>query len=161
MNKVKLRKYGADDYEKIIRLFYDTVHSVCTNDYTDLQLNAWAPSEKSFYKLEDRLSTNYAVVVEKDDSIVGFGSINGKDYFDCLYTHRDCQGIGVATLIADNIEKYLYNQGVQVITTDASITAKPFFEKRGYVVQNEQKIERRGQLFVTIKMKKTLQEFAL
>lgn len=34
------------------------------------------------------------------------------------------------------------------ITTHASITAKPFFEKRGYIVVKEQQIERQG-IFLT------------
>ncbi|OOE23862.1 hypothetical protein BSY88_07430, partial [Enterococcus faecium] len=41
---------------------------------------------------------------------------------------------------------------MQKITTHASITAKPFFEKRGYKVINEQTVELRGQLFTNFLM---------
>ena len=101
---MELRKYRTDDYEKKLELFYDTVHSVCVHDYTDIQLNAWAPKDKTLYNLENRLLTNYAVVVENDGVIIGFGNVNGTGYFNCLYTHKDYQGIGVATLIANAIE---------------------------------------------------------
>ena len=38
--------------------------------------------------------------------------------------------------------------------THASITAKPFFEKRGYKVVKEQKIERQGIFLTNFLMKK-------
>jgi len=94
--------------------------------------------------------------VEKDGVIVGFGNVKGIDYFDCLYTHKDYQRIGVATLIADDIEDYFNRLGVHTITTDASITANPFFEKRGYIILEEQSVECRGQLFNNFKMKKEI-----
>lgn len=80
-------------------------------------------------------SNNYSVIVEKNNIIIGFGDVDCKGYFDHLFTHKDYQGIGVATLISDRIENYTYQNGIHIITTDASITAKPFFEKRGYIVQ--------------------------
>ncbi|WP_258547537.1 hypothetical protein [Enterococcus faecium] len=45
------------------------------------------------------------------------------------------------------MENHVLETGMQKITTHASITAKPFFEKRGYKVINEQTVELRGQLF--------------
>ena len=94
--------------------------------------------------------------MEKDNVIVGFGVVDNTGYFDLLYTHKDFQGIGVATLIADKIEDYVYCNGIQMIRTDASITAKPFFEKRSYIVQKAQTVETRGQLFINFKMQKML-----
>ena len=155
---MELRKYRAVDYENIIKLFYDTVHSVCSKDYSDVQLNAWAPNDKTLFDLENRLIINYTVVVEKDDVIIGFGNVNGTNYFDCLYTHKNYQGMGVATLIANDIEQYFYNKGIRIITTDASISAKPFFEKRGYVVLQEQNVKCRNQYLKNYKMQKILGE---
>ena len=41
------------------------------------------------------------------------------------------------------------------LTTHASITARPFFEKRGWQVVKEQQVERRGVLLTNYIMKKT------
>jgi SAM-dependent methyltransferase/GNAT superfamily N-acetyltransferase len=150
-----LRKYNSDDWKEVVQLFHDTVHSVNAVDYTDIQLDAWVPHDLNLPEFENRLSNNYSVVVEKDGIIVGFGNVNGTGYFDCLYIHKDYQRMGIATLIADDIEAYFYREGVHTITTDASITARPFFEKRGYVVLKEQSVECRGQLFINYKMRKT------
>jgi len=50
------------------------------------------------------------------------------------------------------LENHVLETGMQKITTHASITAKPFFEKRGYKVINEQTVELRGQLFTNFLM---------
>jgi len=153
---MKLREYHLEDYEEVVDLFYNTVHSVNAEDYTEEQLDAWAPEDKSLPKLDSRLLNSYAVVAEKDGIIVGFGNAEDTGYFDCLYTHKDYQRIGVATLIADSIEKYLYGKGIQIIAVDASVTAKPFFEKREYLVLQKESVERRGQTIAYFKMQKNL-----
>ncbi|HBL2779861.1 TPA: GNAT family N-acetyltransferase [Enterococcus faecium] len=58
----------------------------------------------------------------------------------------------MATKVADELENHVLETGMQKITTHASITAKPFFEKRGYKVINEQTVELRGQLFTNFLM---------
>jgi len=52
------------------------------------------------------------------------------------------------------IEKYAQQNGIMVFTTEASITARPFFEKRGYQVVKEQSIRRKGQTLTNFLMKK-------
>ena len=79
--------------------------------------------------------------------IIGFGDMDDTGYLDRLYVHKDYQGRGVATAICDRLEedfclsrgRLLQNSAVQkrkndTFTTHASITARPFFEKRGYTV---------------------------
>lgn len=153
---MNIREYRPEYCEMIANLFYETIHSVNSKDYTEIQLNAWASRDFDLVKWNNRLSNNYSVIVEKNNIIIGFGDVDCKGYFDHLFTHKDYQGIGVATLISDSIENYTYQNGIHIITTDASITAKPFFEKRGYIVQKNQIVEKRGQLLKNFKMQKLL-----
>ncbi len=155
-NSIILREYHSEDCTEIMQLFYDTIHSVNAADYNENQLNAWAPKLKDndIAYWDSRFLQDHAVVAEKDGIIVGIGTSKSAGYFDMLYVHKDYQRIGVATLIADRIEKYFRSNGVMTLTTDASITAKPFFENRGYVVIKEQTVETRGQLFTNYKMQK-------
>ena len=89
--------------------------------------------------------------------IIGFGDMDDTGYLDRLYVHKDYQGRGVATAICDRLEEdfclsrgqLLQNSAVQkrkndTFTTHASITARPFFEKRGYTVVKAQQVVRKG-----------------
>ena len=155
---MNIRNYRSEDCQMILKLFYDTVHSVNSKDYNERQIEAWAPKDLDLAKWDSRLSNNYSVsvVVEKDNIIVGFGALDNTGYFDLLYTHKDFQGIGVATLITDHIEDYAYDNDIQIITAAASVTAKPFFEKRGYVILTAQTVDTRGQQLTNFKMQKML-----
>ena len=56
-----------------------------------------------------------------------------------MFVHRDFQGVGVATKLLKEIERYAAKKQFSRITSEVSLTARPFFEKRGYVVETEQK----------------------
>ena len=85
-----------------------------------------------------------------DDEIAGFGSIDGS-YLDMLYVSKDRQRCKVAAALCDEMEK-----GLDKITTHASITAKDFFLKRGYVVIRQQSVLRDGVALTNFEMQKTL-----
>ena len=38
-----IREYRKEDLGEVMQLFYDTVHTVNRRDYTEEQVNAWAP----------------------------------------------------------------------------------------------------------------------
>jgi putative acetyltransferase len=102
------------------------------------------------------LLVHHTLVAESGGMVVGFGDIDG-DYLDRLYVHRDWQGCGVATAIVVALERHARERGQVRVVTHASITAKPFFERRGYQAQKEQQVERRGTLLTNFVMEKSME----
>ena len=136
-----IREYKPSDCEALAKLFYDTVHSVNTKDYTDEQVSAWATGEVDLTAWDNSFLEHYSIVAEVDGVIVGFGDIAENGYIDRLYVHKDYQHKGIGTAICDELEKSV---NMNEYTVHASITAKPFFEARGYIVIKEQQVIRRG-----------------
>ena len=153
---MNIRNFKDEDIESVLNLFYDTVHSVNSKDYNNEQLKAWAPKELDRLKWIESLNRNYSIVAEENTQIIGFGDIDSTGYLDRLYVHKNHQGKKVASNLINALENYIFNKGVKSIITDASITTKPFFEKKGYEVIKEQQVELRGQLFINFKMCKNL-----
>lgn len=135
-----LRKYQPEDCKTLMALFYHTVHTVNARHYTQEQLNVWASGKEDLEKWNQRFLSHHTIVARKDSTIIGFGDIDPSGYLDHLYVHADYQGKGVATAICDQLERSVQGK----IITHASITAKPFFEKRGYRSIKEQQVERQG-----------------
>jgi putative acetyltransferase len=154
--QMEIRTYRPDDINEIIALFYSTVHAVNAGDYEQAQLDAWAPNDVNPAEWDARLAANYSIVAEADNIVLGFGSADSAGHFDLLYTHKNYQRAGIATLIADSIEQYFHSMNIQTVTADVSITAKPFFEGRGYILLAQQSVECRGQRFTNYRMSKTL-----
>ncbi len=154
-NRINVRAYLVDDCTKIIELFKNTVHSINAKDYNKEQLNSWAPAEIDCMVWNKSFLEHYSIVAEKNGIIVGFGDINNSAYFNRLYVHKDYQGQGIATKIADELENHVLEHDIKVITTHASITAKSFFENRGYKVIKEQTVECKGQFLTNFVMERT------
>lgn len=149
---MKIRKYKQSDCKELAELFYNTVHIVNAKDYTEEQLNVWAAGEADLEKWNISLQEHFSIVAVDNGIIVGFGDIDNTGYLDRLFVHADYQRKGIATAICNQLE-----QATKVnITTHASITAKPFFEKRGYKVVKEQQVERQGVFLTNFIMKKTI-----
>lgn len=153
---MQIRRYKTEDCPEIIELFYNTVHTVNVKDYQLAQLNAWAAKDIDSSQWDRSLSANYTIVVENKGIIVGFGDLNCTGYFDHLFVHKDFQRQGIATLLADELERYASENNIAVVTTEASITAKPFFEHRGYQVMKQQTVERKGQMLINFLMRKMM-----
>ncbi|ACA46325.1 TPA: GNAT family N-acetyltransferase [Clostridium botulinum] len=153
---MNIRMYQLEDCREIVELFYNTVHSINSRDYNSAQLDVWAPKEIDIDSWDKSFLQHYSIVAEESDVIIGFGDLDATGYLDRLYVHKDYQGIGVATTIASELENYAQENHISIVTTNASITAKPFFKKRGYEVVKEQFVERNGQFLKNFIMKKVL-----
>lgn len=152
---MKIRRYEPEDLGQIMALFYDTVHAVNAADYAPEQLDAWADGAPDLDRWNGSLLAHHSLVaVEGRDLIVGFGDIDATGYLDRLYVHKDRQGLGIATALCDRLERAV---DAPVLTTHASITARPFFEGRGYRVLREQRVERHGVRMTNYVMEKRRQ----
>lgn len=139
-----IREYRPLDCEILAELFYNTVHTVNVKDYTKEQLDVWATGTIDLEKWNQSFMEHYTLVAVDDKVIIGFGDIDKTGYLDRLYVHSDYQGKRVATAICEQLEQAVQGS----IVTHASITARPFFENRGYKVVKEQQVERQG-IFLT------------
>ena len=153
---MKIRKYNTNDCSEIVQLFYNTVHTINAQDYTKKQLDAWATGNVDAAAWDKSFLEHYTVAAEESGIIVGFGDLDCTGYFDKLFVHREYQGIGIATAIANELERYAAENRIDLISVHASITAKPFFEKRGYKTIKEQQVKRDGEELTNFIMEKCL-----
>ena len=149
-----VRKFIESDVEQILQLFYDTIHTINAKDYSKSQLDAWGVENPEKDKWLDSLKHNITFITEINGKIVGFGDLNDKKYIDRLYTHKDYQGLGSASKILCTLEQEAKKLGYTELYTEASITAKPFFQNRGYKILQSQNKQHNGHVFVNFIMKK-------
>lgn len=108
-------------------------------DYSQAEVEDWASCGNNLSNIKERIETHYFVVaVNQQSQIVGFSSITPQGYLHSMFVHKDFQGEGIATMLLEEIERYAITAGITRITSEVSLTARPFFEK-GYAVEKEQK----------------------
>ncbi|MCM1311647.1 MAG: GNAT family N-acetyltransferase [Roseburia sp.] len=138
---MEIRSYKPSDLPVIVNLFHDTVHKVNIRDYTREQIDVWASGTVDMQAWDKSLKEHQTLVALINGNIVGFGDIDNTGYLDRLYVHHLFQDKGIATALCDKLEK---SADAERIVAHVSITARPFFESRGYKVIKEQTIERNG-----------------
>ncbi len=139
-----LRAYQPDDCKALAALFFHTVHAVNARDYRPEQLNAWADGCVDLAAWDRSFRQHFTIVAVDGSGVIGFGDIDAH------------QREGIAAAICDLLERH----AAGTVTAHASITAKPFFEKRGYRIRKEQQVERHGVLLTNYIMEKRLQQTA-
>ena len=128
------------DTVELKQLFQNTVLAINRRDYSQAEVEDWASCGDNLANIKDMIKNHYFILaVNQQSEIVGFSSITPQGYLHSMFVHKDFQGKGIAIMLLNEIEQYAITNGIMRITSEVSLTARPFFEKRGYIVEEEQK----------------------
>ena len=147
--------YDKKYLKQIVELFINTVHNINKKDYTKEQLNAWANPDYDLEIWEKRFEKSKPYLCIFEDKIVGFCEYYDR-YIDCFYVHFKYQNCGIGKLLLNHILNLAKNENIDKIKVDASITAKPFFEKFGFKDVRENLVKRGNQELINFSMDKNL-----
>ncbi|OEC93126.1 MULTISPECIES: GNAT family N-acetyltransferase [unclassified Rhizobium] len=150
-----VRPYEADDAEATIDIFLRAIREVASKDYNPAQIAAWSKVDDAEKWAQYRASRPTWLAMDGSKPI-GFTDLKSDGCLDMMFISPDHQGKGVASLLLATVENAAREQGLQRIFTEASLTARPFFERKGFVVVTAQQVEKRGQIFSNFLMEKTL-----
>lgn len=149
-----VRDYVPADVDALIDLFRQAVRRVAIRDYSEAQVRAWAPDMAEREKWVERRASRPTWVAEIDGKVAGFTDLESDGHVDMMYVHPDFKGRGVANALMAKVEEAAAEQKLGRLYTEASITAKPFFEKKGFRVIAPQTVHVRGQDLVNYRMEK-------
>ena len=156
--KIRLRVGTRDEIPELRKLFRETVLNVNVRDYSQEEVEDWASCGGRPGRMEELFEELHFIVAygEEDGSTLGFASIRSDGYLHSLFVHKDRQGEGIGTALLRQAEEHAMEHGAKEIHSEVSITARPFFEGKGYVVELEQKA-RANRLYLTnYRMRKIL-----
>jgi putative acetyltransferase len=153
-----LRPFRPADAMALRDLFAQSIDELTVDDYDEDQRIAWAASAEDAAEFRSRLGEALTLVVQLDGEYLGFGSLTNNTTIDMLYVHPDYAGEGVGTALADALEKIAGARGAEAVSVDASDTAVPFFERRGYVATQRNSVPRDDQWLSNTTMIKRLAE---
>jgi putative acetyltransferase len=153
---MEIRNYTLERTEETVKLFYSSVHAIDSTIYSDKQKQAWAPTSPDYAQWCLRLARNKTYLAIINNKVAGFIALELNGHIDCIFTHPEHEGKGVACLLYSNIEIFAKARNMEGLSIEASIVAKPFFERRGFVVQHKNRVEKSGQILTNFSMKKLL-----
>lgn len=151
-----LRPFLIADTMALRDLYAQSIEELTADDYDDDQRLAWAATAADAEAFANRLGSMTTLVVQVEGEYAGFASLKDNTVFDMLYVHPYFAGQGVGAALADAIERLAQGRGAKEITVEASDTAAPFFEGRGYEATQRNMIPREDLWLPNTTMKKRL-----
>ncbi|WP_060981444.1 GNAT family N-acetyltransferase [Vibrio splendidus] len=154
---VRIRNYKASDDKALWEIFFHTVRNVNVRDYSQQQVEAWAPSSFDFALWQKRMNGLQPFVAELDGCVVGYTDLQPNGLIDHFFCHHEYQRKGVGKALMEHVFTVGRVRGVSRYFSEVSITARPFYEHLGFKVVNEQEVEMRGVKLTNYVMEKVVE----
>jgi putative acetyltransferase len=153
---VNQRPFEFTDLLGVIEIYTASIRTLAAPYYSPEQIAAWAPLPPDADRWQQRLSLLHTIVAEADGVLAGFASYTDEGYLDFLFTRPGFARRGVATSLYQSVESTLRATNVPLVTTQASLAARPFFDRHGFQVDAEESVECRGVYLRRFAMHKNL-----
>jgi putative acetyltransferase len=149
-----IRAYQPTDLDAVIAIFLGAIREIASRDYASAQIDAWAQVDRESWALRRLSRPTWVAII--DQLPVGFADLEPNGHLDMMFVHPAHQRAGIASALLNAIEIAARAQGLSEIFTEASITARPFFERRGFSIVTAQLVEKRGRHLRNYRMEKFL-----
>jgi putative acetyltransferase len=133
MTAVSLRPYVPADARRCAEIFRASIEELTADDYDSNQREAWASRADDEAAFAQGLAGMLTLVAIVNGETAGFASLKGADVIHMLFVGPEFARQGVGATLVDALTKLAQARGAKQVTAEASETAKPLFEKQGFV----------------------------
>ncbi|MDF9387608.1 GNAT family N-acetyltransferase [Vibrio sp. 1151_11] len=139
---MEIIEYSSNYAKAVTDLFYSSVHAIDSSAYSEEQINVWAPFPIDYVAWDRRLELKRPYLLLINEQLAGFIELESDGHIDCAYVSPKFQRNGVATSLLKYVIGRAKKLELKSLYVEASIVAKPLFEKMGFVVKNENRLIR-------------------
>ncbi|MFT0212636.1 GNAT family N-acetyltransferase [Pseudomonas sp. F1_0610] len=151
-----IRRFQIGDEATLYGVYYSAIHRIASRDYSQEQINAWAPAEVGQTLWEEKIRSINPFVAVIDGVVVGYTDIQPSGYIDHFFVSGNHPRQGIGASLMGVIHQEAAQLGITELTSDVSLTAQPFFSKFGFHVVEHRFPERRGVVIPNALMRKVL-----
>jgi putative acetyltransferase len=155
---MKIRRFQPGEELALFEVFYSAIHLIARNDYSEKQLNAWAPLDLDHEIWVKRINGINPFVAEIDDKPVGYADVQRNGYIDHFFVSGNHPRKGVGKALMEAIHSESNRLSITELTSNVSLTAQPFFERFGFVVVEQRQSVIRGVELRNALMRKGLRD---
>lgn len=155
--KIAIRSYRPSDAANTLAIFLAAVTETAAADYSPEQIQAWArPESRELAVWHAAMHARNSYVATVDGEPAGFSDVGPEGYIDMMFVAPRYLRIGVARHLLGHVEAHARAERLTELTANVSITARPFFERHGFLVEAEQHPVMAGVQLTNYAMKKKL-----
>ncbi|MGR5175104.1 N-acetyltransferase family protein [Vibrio parahaemolyticus] len=151
-----IRQAKVADAKQIHTLFLETIRTVNSKDYNELQINSWASKELTTDTFREYIVNHNPLVVTDGQQVLGYADIQSDGLIHHFYCHHTRQRSGIGSMLMSELIRRAQEMKLISIYSYVSITARPFFEHFGFTVSKPNRVEIRGVILDNSLMEKQL-----
>ena len=153
---IELREFRIGDELCLRRVFESAIHDVAIRDYSQAEVDAWAPRQFDPDQWASRVQGIAPFVVERHGEIVAYADVQSSGYIDHFFVAAAANGLGVGRKLMERIHERARELAVNELTSEVSRTAQPFYMHFGFELVDRHIKEVRGVDLEYAAMKKVL-----
>jgi putative acetyltransferase len=153
---MRIRAFQPGDEPALWDIFFSAIHHTAAAQYTPAQINAWAPLAHDPAAWEQRMRGIRPFVAIAQDTIVGYADLQHDGYIDHFYVSPLVARQGVGSALMQHLHEQARSCSITALYADVSLTARPFFERWGFLVERTQSVTIRGVVLQNFRMSKAL-----
>ncbi len=135
-----IRDYREGDHFAVAEIFPRAVHEIASQVYSQKQCEAWSAREPNPEHWKKRCEQKRPFVAVVNSQIAGFLELEPDGHIDCAYVNPDYQRQGIMTQLVRHALEEASRMNLSRLYVEASICAKPLFEREGFVVVSEKNV---------------------
>ena len=133
-----LRPMLPADVPVLAAIYQASIEDLTAEDYDENQRLAWSAAADDEATFGKKLGAWLTLVATVRGAPVGVVALEGREKIRMLYVYPRAARRGIATLLLNAIERLAAGRGSRLLDVEASDTARPFFEVRGFTSQSRQ-----------------------
>ena len=88
MKDIQIRKYKEGEELELWNIYYETIRTVNIKDYSQLQVEAWAPEDYDNKKWVQRIKGMNPFIATNGKYILGYADVQNDGHIDPFLPHK-------------------------------------------------------------------------
>jgi len=131
---MRIRRFEPGEEPALFDVYHSAIHLIASRDYTEEQVNAWAPAVLDEELWVRRIRGINPFVAELNGVLVGYADVQASGYIDHFFVSGRHARQGIGRALVGVLESEAKRIGVTKLTSDVSKTAQPFFARFGFQI---------------------------
>ena len=153
---MNLRKITINDQLELKKIYFDSIQSLDKSMYSNEQKRAWASQAWDNPNFDKSITQGKGWLLSEEGIIIAFATRYPKDRISLFYCKGKFQRRGFGTLLLQKLEDEARREGLDSLSTEASLISYKLFLKYEWKIIRKEKITINNIFFERYKMIKII-----
>ncbi len=155
---MNLRQVTTKDQQELKKVYFESIQSLDEKIYSQEQKRAWSSQAWENPNFTKSITQGKGWLLHINDEIIAFASRYPKNRVSLFYCKGKFQRKGLGTLLLNKLEEDAIKEGLDSLSTEASLISYKLFLKNNWTIIRKEKIIIKDNLFERYKMIKLLKK---